>query len=154
LPIIPSADDNAPTAPPHNAPGHVKRFAVFSGVGAINTGVDFAVFAGLAALGVHVALANIAAFLVANLGSYFLNARITFRSAGPTDRGRYLRFLGGHGVSLGVSTLIVTMLAAPIGAMTAKLIAVIFSLAWNYGVSAFFVFRDPNREIKTPAESP
>jgi len=102
---------------------------------------------------VHVALANIAAFLIANMGSYFLNARITFRGAGPVDRGRYLKFLAGHGVSLGGSTIIVVMLAAPIGAMTAKLIAVIFSLAWNYGVSALFVFRPPPRKPKTPGES-
>jgi len=135
-------------------PGHRRRFAVFSGVGVINTGVDFAVFAGLAAFGVHVALANIAAFLIANIGSYFLHTRITFRGAGPADRGRYLRFLGGHGVSLGVSTIIVTMLAAPIGAMTAKLIAVTFSLAWNYGVCTLFVFHTPSRNPKTPAESP
>ena len=127
---------------------------MFSGVGAINTAVDFAIFAGLAALSLHVAAANVVAFLGANLVSYFLNARLTFADGAPPSHGRYLRFLGGHGVSLVFSTVIVTILASPIGALMAKLVAVAFSLLWNYGWSARFVFRIHDRAENFPSESP
>jgi len=109
------------------------------------------------ALSLSPVLANIGAFLVANSGSYLLNARLTFRNkAGPAEvtRAGYVKFFSSHAVSLGISTAIVAVLAGPLGALAAKVLAAAVTLVWNYIASAFFVFRDaPATKTKRERES-
>lgn len=123
---------------------HGVRFAKFGAVGAINTAVDFTIFAGLIALGPAPWLANIVSFMIANLGSYFLNARITFRNAeGPArvSPAGYATFFAAHAASLIISTGIVALLAGRIGALAAKLIAIAVTVFWNYAASALLVYK-------------
>lgn len=127
-----------------DTPDHGRRFALFGGVGVVNTATDFATFAALVAAGVSPVAANGAAFLVANTQSYWLNSRVTFRDGGGPARlsfGGYGKFLGAHIVSLAISTAMIAAFAGVIGAVGAKAVAAIFTLAWNYMMSAHFVFR-------------
>jgi putative flippase GtrA len=131
-------------APELDAGGHGRRLVLFGGVGVFNTATDFIVFAGLVALGVFPVGANVAAFLVANAQSYWMNARVTFRNGevpAATSLGAYGKFLSAHLVSLLISTGMIAAFANLIGAVGAKAVAAIFTLAWNYMMSAHFVFR-------------
>lgn len=115
----------------------------FGGVGVANTITDFAVFWVLIVAGLTPVLANLAAFFVANLQSYFFNARVTFRVAGrpaAVSPAGYLKFLTAHLMSLAVSTAMVVMLASRIGPLAAKAAAIGFTFAWNYAMTAAFVF--------------
>ncbi len=106
---------------------------------------DFAVFGVALSAGLSVAPANIVAFLIANVQSYFLNARLTFRNGGKgaalSLRG-YAKFLFAHTFSLAFSTAIVAGLTPHLGPWPAKLIALAAAAVWNYSASAFFVFRE------------
>jgi putative flippase GtrA len=127
---------------------HGARFTRFAGVGVLNTACDVGVFAGLTALGVHPLAANAAAFLIANLQSYFLNARITFRSGGaeaPLALAGYAKFAAAHLASLAVSTAFIAALARILTPLGAKAASAVFTLAWNYAASAIFVFTTPAR---------
>ncbi|MEQ8936266.1 MAG: GtrA family protein [Amphiplicatus sp.] len=123
---------------------HGGRMALFGGVGLFNTLTDFLVFAALVAGGFAPALANVAAFFVANAQSYAVNARVTFREQGapaPLSFGGYARFAAAHLISLAVSTAIVLVLAEKLGPYAAKGVALIVTFAWNYAMTALFVFR-------------
>lgn len=117
----------------------------FGGAGVLSAATDFAIFGAALAAGAHPAAANIAAFLVANVQSYVLNARLTFRSGGkpaPLSVSAYGKFLFAHAFSLAFSTLIVAWLAPMLGPWPAKLVALIAAAVWNYSAAALFVFRE------------
>ncbi len=124
--------------------GNARRIILFGLVGVINTVTDFAFYAGFYFLGAPPVFANGLAFLVANLQSYLLNARVTFatdgRPAALSLRG-YFAFGGAHLFSLGVSTLAVLLLSGSIGPFWAKGAAAVFTFAFNYWSSARFAFR-------------
>lgn len=120
-----------------------KRMMRFGGVGLANTVTDFLVFVSLLTLSVSPLLANVAGFVVANLQSYALNSRITFRVSGapaPVSPAGYGKFLAAHSFSLAISTAILLLLADRIGALPAKGAAMGFTFAWNYTTSALLVF--------------
>lgn len=124
------------------------QFFRFGLVGVMNTVVDFVVYAiGLAA-GLTPALANIAAFTVTNVFSYLVNARVTFRENGeaaPVSFKGYGAFWAAHLVSVAISTAIVFFLADRLGPFTAKAIAIAVTVFINYGASALFVFKTPEK---------
>lgn len=122
---------------------HGPRILRFGGVGVANTITDFAIFWLLIVGGLAPVPANIGAFFVANLQSYLLNARVTFRVDGrpaAVSPAGYMKFLAAHTMSLAVSTAMVAMLAARIGPLPAKAAAIGFTFAWNYATTAAFVF--------------
>lgn len=124
---------------------HRSRILRFGRAGLLSAVTDFAVFGLLISAGVAAAAANVGAFLVANIQSYVLNARLTFRTEGrptPLSYGGYGKFLFAHAFSLGFSTVIVAGLAPVIGPWPAKLVALAAAAVWNYSASAFFVFRE------------
>lgn len=124
--------------------GHGRRFVLFGGVGVANTATDFAAFALFVAAGVPAVAANGAGFLIANAQSYWMNSRVTFREEGrpaPISFRGYGKFLSAHLVSLLISTGMIAAFADVIGAVGAKAVAAIFTLAWNYMMSAHFVFK-------------
>ena len=124
---------------------HQGRAWRFGAVGVFNTFVDMAAFAVFVALGVSAAPANVLAFLVANLQSYFLNARFTFAENGRRARktvSGYLKFAFAHSFSLAVSTFAIILLVQKIHPLWAKLAATVFTFVLNYWVSATFVFKD------------
>jgi putative flippase GtrA len=57
----------------------VRRIVTFAAVGAVNTGVYYALYL-LLRLVVPYLVAHVIAFLLAMVGSYFLNCRFTFRT--------------------------------------------------------------------------
>jgi len=128
---------------------HGGRFAKFSAVGVVNVVTEFAVYASLISLSAAPALANIGGFFVANIQSYFLNARFTFRQrdgAPSVSLAGYGKFFLAHSLGLVISTAIVHFLAGSLGPWLAKLIAIAAAVFSNYAMSAIFVFRDPPSE--------
>lgn len=129
------------------ARGEGRRMIRFGGVGVVNTITDFALFGALIAAGASPAPANIAGFLGANLQSYLLNSRITFRVGGrpaALSPPGYMKFLAAHAMSLVASTAMVVILADRVGPLPAKAAAVGFTFVWNYAMSAIFVFARRN----------
>ena len=119
----------------------MARFGV---VGVANSVLDFAVYSALLAISFTPIAANAIGFFCANLQSYLLNSRFTFRSEGaaaPVSLAGYGRFLVAHLMSLAISTLIVILAAPHIGPHFAKIGAMGFTFVWNYAASAIFVFR-------------
>ena len=124
---------------------HRRRMLRFGGAGLLSGLTDFVVFGVAISEGVPVAAANVLAFQIANIQSYFLNARLTFTSGGvgaPLSWRGYGKFLFAHVFSLAFSTAIVAGLAPVIGPWPAKIIAVAAAAMWNYSASAYFVFRE------------
>ncbi|MCO1581535.1 GtrA family protein [Crossiella sp. SN42] len=80
-------------------PGRVLRFAL---VGAVNTGVYYGLY-----LALHLALpylaAHVLAFLLAMVGSYFLNCHFTFRTK-PTLR-KFLLFPLSNAANFAITSL-------------------------------------------------
>jgi putative flippase GtrA len=137
---------------------HGRQAARFGVVGVLCAITDFGLFAVLVALDVAVIPANIASFLVANMQGYVLNAKFSFGEGGAhalSARG-YLKFFMAYAASLALSTLVVGLLAAPIGPLPAKVIATGLGAILNYLTSAYVVFRrsGENPAEETPPESP
>lgn len=122
---------------------HGGRMVLFGAVGLVNSLTDFLIYAALVAAGTPPALANVAGFAAANVQSYLVNARVTFREAGraaPVSIAGYGKFVGAHLVSLVVSTLMILMLADRVGPYASKAGAMVFTLVWNYATSTLLVF--------------
>ncbi len=120
-----------------------NRFIRFCIVGAINTGIDIAVFSLLFyGFNLNLLLANSAGFAAAVINSYLLNKIWTFEDASAHTAQRMGMFvliaLGG----LGISNLVVYMLAESVGALPAKIVAIAAVLVWNFGLTRKFVFKD------------
>lgn len=89
----------------------VKQFIVFGIVGISNTIVDFVVFWLLIQLSTHYIIANITAYSVGMLNSYFWNNAITFKS-NTRQRDivavkRMIRFVVWNGSMLLVSSILI-----------------------------------------------
>lgn len=83
----------------------MREFTSFALVGLLNTGVHLAILVGLVESGVlGSSLANVVAFLSANIFSYGLNSRMTFRRR--LTWSRYLNFLMCSTLGAGLSYLI------------------------------------------------
>ena len=123
---------------------HGRQLTLFSMAGVFNTALDFSIYAAGVALGLAPLGANAAAFFIANIFSYIVNAKVTFRREGvaaPLSFARYAAFLGAHLLSLGISTTLVFWLADEMGPFIPKAAAVFITLFVNYGASAFVAFR-------------
>lgn len=124
----------------------MARFGV---VGIGNLITEFAVFNILMAAGIPMLGANALGFLCANIQSYIVNARVTFRhngAAAALSLRNYGRFFLAHCLSLAISTGFIAAFADDIGPNLAKLAAVGFGFVANYSMSALFVFRKMPRE--------
>lgn len=128
---------------------HSRQAARFGIVGILSGIVDFGLFAWLVGQGAHPLVANICAFMAANLLGYFLNGWITFRINGQRSRfsfSNYRRFLSVYLLGFALSMTIIGMLAGSLGPFLAKLVAMAVSATSNYILSAFLVFRPPPSE--------
>lgn len=140
---------------------HGRQLTLFSMAGVFNTALDLSIYAAGVALGLAPLVANAAAFFVANMFSYLVNAKVTFRRDGvaaPLSFGRYAAFLSAHLLSLAISTSLVFWLADEMGPFIPKAAAVFVTLFVNYGASAFVAFRprrgSGERAPGDPGESP
>jgi putative flippase GtrA len=133
----------------------------FALVGLINTAVDAAIFfLMLTYVTPSLAIANVTAWFVANLGSYVMNAFTTFsaETGGRLSLRHYAGFVGSGLVAVTASTITVELAArflpvlAPrlgeirFGTITAavaiaKGIAILVSFVVNFSITHFVVFR-------------
>ena len=118
-----------------------NRFVRFCIVGAINTGIDLAVFSVLFyALHFGLLLANSIGFIAAVINSYLLNKIWTFEDVSAHSPRRMGMFVLIALAGLGISNLVVYLLADSIGPLPAKLAAIAAVLVWNFGMTRKFVF--------------
>lgn len=110
---------------PPRIDGHLlRRFAAFSGIGVVNTGIHVGIVVALVeSVGTHPVLANCLAFVAANAFSYWANSRWNYGM--PMSRPRYLRFLAVSLAGLG-TTMAMSAIAA--------------AMAWHYLVGVAMVF--------------
>jgi len=113
----------------------IGRFAV---VGIANTLADIAIFAGLTALGLVPALANLFSYSCGIALSYALNRRWTFRAQGSPQR--MVKFALAMIAGLGLSTLLVAILATILPAVIAKILTVPVVFVWNFLLARYWVF--------------
>jgi putative flippase GtrA len=116
----------------------------FAVVGLINTAVDATVFFLL--LGYvtsSLVIANVAAWVVANTGSYVMNSLTTFSSEtdGKLRLKHYAAFAGSGLVAMTASTVTVVLAANLLPVWAAKAIAILASFVVNFTITHFVVFR-------------
>ena len=125
--------------------GAVSLKAVsFALVGLINTAVDAAVFFLLLAyVTPSLAIANVTAWFVANIGSYVMNSFTTFsaETGGRLSLKHYAGFVGSGLVAVTASTITVVLAAKYMPVWAAKAIAILVSFAVNFSITHFVVFR-------------
>jgi putative flippase GtrA len=125
--------------------GAVSLKAVsFALVGLINTAVDAAIFFLLLAyVTPSLAIANITAWFVANIGSYVMNSFTTFsaETGGKLSLKHYAGFVGSGLVAVTASTITVVLAAKFMPVWAAKTIAILVSFAVNFTITHFVVFR-------------
>lgn len=125
------------------ARSHIRRLAIFVGVGVTNTAIDIAAFACFYRFaGLDAISSNVLAFLIAVTNSYVLNRFITFadRPGGGDPVRRFVRFLIIAAAALTVSTAIVYVFAGFTHPMIGKLVATVASTFINYFGSHRLVF--------------
>lgn len=139
----------------------ILQFLKFAVVGAINTVIDLAVFNVLMWFtgiykGVWIILISAASFAAANINSYVLNKRWTFRKETLLDRKKkravqFTQFFIVSLIGLGLNSLtvfIITTFVPPLFGTTdvlwaniAKIIAVGINTIWNFFGYKFLVFK-------------
>jgi putative flippase GtrA len=120
----------------------------FALVGLVNTAVDATIFFLL--LGYvtsSLVIANVAAWFVANTGSYVMNSLTTFSAEtdGKLRLKHYAGFVGSGLVAVTASTVTVVIAAKFMPVWAAKAIAILVSFVVNFTITHFVVFR-PRRE--------
>lgn len=118
----------------------------FALVGLINTAVDATVFfLMLAYVTPSLVIANVAAWFIANTGSYVMNSYTTFsaETGGRLSLRHYAGFVGSGIVAVTASTAAVVIAARYVGlpVWAAKAIAILVSFVVNFSITHFVVFR-------------
>jgi putative flippase GtrA len=116
----------------------------FALVGLVNTAVDAAIFFLLLAyVTPSLVVANVAAWFVANTGSYVMNSLTTFSAEtdGKLRLKHYAGFVGSGLVAVTASTVTVVIAATFMPVWAAKAIAILVSFAVNFTITHFVVFR-------------
>jgi putative flippase GtrA len=116
----------------------------FALVGLINTAVDATIFFLL--LGYvtsSLVVANVAAWYLANTGSYVMNSLTTFsaETGGKLRFKDYLGFVGSGLVAVTASTVTLVIAAKFMPIWAAKAIAILVSFVVNFSITHFIVFR-------------
>lgn len=137
--------------------GFFLQFGKFALVGFLNTVIDFGILnflivtTGIVA-GVGIAILNVMAFSVALLNSFFWNRLWVFEDRQDQGNvGEFFQFMVVSMVAVVINTAIVyitsTVITAPFGLdqitwiNLGKIIATVFSMAWNFVGYKFFVFK-------------
>jgi putative flippase GtrA len=120
----------------------------FALVGLVNTGVDATIFFLLLAyVTPSLVIANVAAWFVANTGSYVMNSLTTFSAEtdGKLRLKHYAGFVGSGLVAVTASTVTVVIAAKFMPVWAAKAIAILVSFVVNFTITHFVVFRPKER---------
>src|SRR4051795_10190884 len=127
----------------------------FAVVCLINTAVDATIFFLLLAYATSsLVVANVAAWFIANTGSYVMNSFTTFsaETGGRVSLRHYAGFVGSGMVAVTASTIAVVIAARFVGLpiWAAKAIAILVSFAVNFSITHFVVFRTKSERIAPP----
>ena len=124
------------------------RFGI---VGAANTALDFALLFILVALGLDKIPANYISTGISFIFSFFVNKSFTFKSKGGNVKKQFAIFIIVTIIGLWIiQPIIITVIsnvlantgwAAPIILFTAKIVATVASLIWNYLFYSRLVFK-------------
>ncbi len=140
----------------------LNQLGKFLATGSLNFFLDFGVLNLLIFLtdisrGGYYVVFKVISFLAASTNSYFWNKFWVFGSRGKTTAGEYGLFFMltaiGAVINIGIAALVVNVIGAPNGislkiwSNVGALIAVIFSLFWNFISYKFFVFK-PKQNTK------
>ena len=134
-----------------------RQFSRFVVVGFINTAIDFLVFGALSFLtgiekGFGAALLGSASFLVANLNSYVLNKKWTFKEHNTKNVSRqFVKFFSVSLVGVAINFIVIGILTTyvqppfeidgKIWLYLSKAAAIGIVLFWNFFGYKFFVFK-------------
>lgn len=127
-------------------PPRIIRFVV---VGVLNTAIDLIILFALTWLGVDVWLANICSTSVALLFSFVVNRSFTFQSSG-NPRKQIVPFLAitlaglwvlQPLVLVAVTSMMNGLWGEYVGLFTAKILATVVSMTWNYLLYNRLVFK-------------
>ncbi len=128
------------------------RFISFSLVGLLGVGVHLLILDTARLFGIHFAVAQLIATVLAMLGNFYLNNVVTYRTVrlrGPALlRGLALFMLVcslGAAANIGIAQLIYT---AHGGWTPSALVGAVVGAVWNYAISATLVW---NRRVVSPA---
>ncbi|MDQ7095613.1 GtrA family protein [Desulfosporosinus sp. PR] len=122
-----------------------QEFFKFCLVGVFNTGIDFTLFALLFARGVPLLPAHTLAYGSGVINSFLLNRKWTFKESAPQPLGQLLRFVLLNLFSLAVTYELLVWFHYTWGwpLLASRALAVVASLAMNFGGSRLWVFCQP-----------
>ena len=117
------------------------KFASFTGVGAVATGVQYLVLIVLAEIGVMPALASGIGYVLSALLNYYLNYRYTFRSTRRHREALFRFFLIAFvGLCLNTVIMIVGVEYLHLHYIIAQIGATGIVLIWNFSIMALWAF--------------
>lgn len=142
--------------------GDRSKIIKFGLVGVANTLMDYAllnviVFSLNISNPVGLVVCNVASFLGANVNSYFMNKKWTFKDLGHGSKKEYLVFLlcslGGLAINCSVIFFLSHTLVNPqwsffVNLNVAKFLATVASMIWNFCSYRLFVFKIPPSEVQ------
>jgi len=123
----------------------LKRIGKFAVTGVGNTLVDYAVYSVLAVLlGVNVYFAQFCGYTAGMLNSYFINRSWTFKTSDRFFSLQLVKFIISNLVTLVISMLLLKLFIdfAGLSTLLAKLPTVCITIAINFLLSRFWVFRN------------
>ena len=142
--MFPTRPSQRPTGVSSAVVAQAPQMVRFAIVGVTNTAVDLTIFWVLQSLlGMPYLLANVMSYGTATFNSFVLNKTWTFSE--NRNEGRLARqlptFVAVNLVSLALSTLVLALLAEPIGVMPAKGVTLVVTFVANYWGSRTFVYK-------------
>ena len=125
-----------------------SRFILYSLIGGASALIDWSLFYILAiVLEIHYMLSGIISFLFAVLFNYYIGITFLFDSTARFTKQKemFLVFLVSL-VGLGINLLFLFIFSSwlTLSLMLAKIMASFFTLAWNFSMRNYYVFKNPN----------
>lgn len=122
----------------------IVKFAI---TGVMNTLVDMAVFFLLSSLlGVNVYASQVCGYATGTLNSYLVNRSWTFHSKNRFFSAEAVKFFVGNAVVLALSLIPIRICTGvfALNSLYTKLITTCFTLALNFCISRFWIFKENN----------
>ena len=128
----------------NNLKKEVTRLVKFNIVGIMNTSIDFIVFYILTTfVSFSVVPAQILAYSMGVINSYFMNRFWTFNVKGEHNKKQFLLFILVNLVALSLSTILIYLLAKVIEqVMIAKVMVTLIVMVINYLGQKYIIFND------------
>ena len=123
----------------------IVQFIKFGIVGIVNTVLFFVIYYPLIYFGVHYILANIIAFIIGTLNSFYWNYKYVFKPAGGSKSRQLFKLFITYGFTVTLGSILLFILVDIIGISEyiAPIISFIFTVPTNFLLIKFWVFRTP-----------